>query len=74
MDEWEACDPPRPLLARGSTGQLVEHPLVKMIREHDILVGKLAEPLRKAHDGPEPVAVIRRTIGKSKPSKLRSVG
>lgn len=48
----------KPLLATGSTGQLVEHPLVKMMREHEILVQKLSATLRKTHRGPVPSAVI----------------
>lgn len=49
----------KPLLTQGSTGQLVEHPLVKMIREHDALVQKLATDVRKTHRGPNPSAVIK---------------
>lgn len=48
-----------PLLSVGSTGQLIEHPLVKMLREHDLLVQKLAVDIRKAHRGPVPSAVIK---------------
>jgi hypothetical protein len=48
-----------PLTAEGSRGQEVEHPLVEMLRLHDALIAKLALPLRKAHAGPEPSAVVR---------------
>ena len=54
-DAWEAEG--SPLLATGSTGQLVEHPYVKMLREHDVLVDRLAASVRKRHRGPEPSAV-----------------
>jgi hypothetical protein len=63
-----------PLLGAGSTGQLVEHPLLKMLREHDVLVMRLEAVLRKRHAGPEPSAVIVPSIGKSPATKLRAVG
>jgi hypothetical protein len=44
-DAWEAEG--SPLLATGSTGQLVEHPYVKMLRDHDLLVDRLAAAVRK---------------------------
>jgi hypothetical protein len=62
-----------PLLSAGSTGQLVEHPLVKMLRDHDLLVDRLAEAVRKRHRGPEPAAVLKSSIGQSPASKLRAV-
>jgi hypothetical protein len=48
-----------PLLARGSQGQEVEHPLVTMLRAHDLLCLRLAVPLRQAHAGPQPSAVVK---------------
>ena len=62
-DAWEAES--APLLATGSTGQLVEHPLVKMLREHDLLVDRLGAAVRKRNRGPEPSAVLKPSIGKS---------
>jgi hypothetical protein len=62
-----------PLVTTGSTGQLVEHPLVKMLREHDVLVDRLAKTDRPAHQGPAPKAVVSASIGKSPASKLRAV-
>ena len=62
-----------PLLTTGSTGQLVEHPYVKMLRLHDVLVDRLALTVRKRHRGPEPSAVIMPSIGKSPAAKLRAV-
>jgi hypothetical protein len=41
----------RPIFAEGSVGQLVEHPLVKAMREHDLLVTRLAQPLQRRHRG-----------------------
>jgi hypothetical protein len=70
-DAWIALE--EPLLATGSTGQLVEHPLLKMIREHDILVDRLAAAARRRHRGPEPSAILKPTIGKSPAAKLRAV-
>jgi hypothetical protein len=56
-DQWEAEG--SPLLATGSTGQLVEHPLVKMLREHDVLVDRLMQATRKRNRGPEPSGVLK---------------
>jgi hypothetical protein len=68
---WEAEG--SPLLAAGSTGQLVEHPFVKMLRLHDLLVDRLAHAVRKRHAGPEPSAVMKPSIGESPTAKLRAV-
>ena len=57
QEAWEAEG--SPLLATGSTGQLVEHPLVKMLRDHDLLVDRLGARTRKRHRGPEPSAVLK---------------
>jgi hypothetical protein len=54
-DAWHAEG--SPLLATGSTGQLVEHPYVKMLREHDVLVDRLLASVQKRHRGPVPSAV-----------------
>jgi hypothetical protein len=64
---WEAEG--SPLLAQGSTGQLVEHPYVKMLRDHDLLVDRLGVAFRKRHRGPEPSAVLK----PSPAAKLRAV-
>ena len=66
---WEAEG--SPLLTTGSTGQLVEHPFVKMLRLHDVLVDRLGAALRRRHRGPEPSAVIKPSIGESPAAKLR---
>jgi len=66
-DAWEAEG--APLLTTGSTGQLVEHPLVKMLREHDLLVDRLGSVLRKQHRGPVPSGVVK----PSPAAKLRAV-
>jgi hypothetical protein len=66
-DAWEAEG--APLLTTGSTGQLVEHPLVKMLREHDLLADRLGAVIRKRHRGPEPSAVVT----PSPAAKLRAV-
>jgi hypothetical protein len=66
-DAWEAEG--SPLLTTGSTGQLVEHPYVKMLREHDLLVDRLGAVIGKRHRGPEPSAVLK----PSPAAKLRAV-
>lgn len=68
-DAWR--EEGEPLLATGSTGQLVEHPLVKMLREHDLLVDRLATAVRRRNRGPEPSAVLKLSIGESPAAKLR---
>ena len=45
-DAWKAEG--SPLLTSGSTGQLVEHPFVKMLRLHDVLVDRLAHTVQSA--------------------------
>jgi hypothetical protein len=66
-DAWEAEG--APLLTTGSTGQLVEHPYVKMLRDHDLLVDRLGATTRKRHRGPEPSAVLK----PSPAARLRAV-
>jgi hypothetical protein len=68
---WEAEG--SPLLTTGSTGQLVEHPFVRMLRLHDVLVDRLAHTVRRRHAGPEPSAVMKPSIGESPAAKLRAV-
>lgn len=70
-DAWISLE--EPLLATGSTGQLVEHPLLKMIRDHDLLLDRLAAAARRRHRGPAPSAVLKPSIGKSPAAKLRAV-
>lgn len=69
-DAWDGEG--APLLATGSTGQLVEHPLVRMLRDHDLLVDRLAAAIRKRASGPQPSAVLKPSIGSSPASRLRS--
>jgi hypothetical protein len=66
-EAWQAEG--APLLTTGSTGQLVEHPLVKMLREHDLLCDRLGAVIRKRHRGPQPSAVLK----PSPAAKLRAV-
>jgi hypothetical protein len=70
-EAWQAEG--QPLLTTGSTGQIVEHPLVKMLRDHDLLVDRLAAAARSRHRGPEPSAVLKPSIGPSPAAKLRAV-
>jgi hypothetical protein len=66
-EAWEAAG--SPLLAEGSTGQLVEHPYVKMLRDHDLLLDRLGAAARKRHRGPDPSGVVK----PSPASRLRAV-
>ena len=70
-EEW--FDEGSPSMSKGSMGQLVEHPLVKMIREHELLCDRLAAPLVKRHRGPAPSAVVAEDVGRSPAAKLRAV-
>jgi hypothetical protein len=47
----------QPLLATGSTGQLVEHPFLRMLRDHDLLVDRLAARTKPSKLGRPPSAV-----------------
>jgi hypothetical protein len=66
-DAWEAEG--APLLATGSTGQPVPHPLVKMLNDADLLCDRLGASVRKRHRGPEPSAVLK----PSPAARLRAV-
>jgi hypothetical protein len=68
---WHAED--CPLLDKGSKGQRVEHPLMRMLRLHDVLVDRLAAAMRVKHAGPEPSAVLTPSIGASPATRLRRV-
>jgi hypothetical protein len=70
-DAWQAEG--SPLLSQGSTGQLVEHPYLKMLRDHDLLVDRLGAVASRRHRGPEPSAVFKPSIGESPAMKLRAV-
>ena len=65
---WEAegrrCSP------RARRGSSVEHPYVRMLRLHDVLVDRLAAAVRVRHRGPEPSAVP--SITRSPAAKLRA--
>src|SRR5262245_27358449 len=61
LEMWEREG--RPLLATGSTGQLTEHPLVRLAAELDVLCDRLAKPLLPARKpGRPPAAVISSSI------------
>ena len=66
-DAWEKEG--SPLLTSGSTGQIVPHPLVKMLNEADLLCDRLGAVIRKRHRGPQPSAVVT----PSPAAKLRAV-
>jgi hypothetical protein len=67
---WEAEG--RPLVTAGSQGQLVEHPLVKQMHAADRLCQQLGEALRRKQPGPDPVAVVKASVGISPAAKKRS--
>lgn len=46
-----------PFLSEGSTGQLMEHPLVKMQREHEKLMTDLESKIKRQQRGPKLSAV-----------------
>jgi hypothetical protein len=55
--EWERLG--QPLLAHGSTGQEVPHPLLRAINTAELVADRLRRRLLPAHRGPEPKAVVR---------------
>jgi hypothetical protein len=69
QEAWEAEG--APLLTTGSTGQLVEHPYVKMLRDHDLLVDRLGATVKKRHRGPDPSGVVKPSPAARK--RLRAV-
>lgn len=61
-----------PLLSEGSMGQLIEHPLVKLLRETEVEVMRLGTAVgAKGRRGPEVKAVATAKVGES-PRKLRA--
>jgi hypothetical protein len=55
--EWDELG--NPLTTRGSTGQTVPHPMIKMLQDAEVLADRLRKSVRKAHRGPAPSAVIK---------------
>lgn len=61
-----------PLLAEGSMGQVVEHPLVKLLRETEVEVMRLGTAVgSKGRRGPDVKAVATASVGESPAAKLR---
>ena len=54
--QWEELG--QPVLARGSKGQEVAHPLLGELRAAARLEDELRQQLRKKHRGPQPSAVV----------------
>jgi hypothetical protein len=70
IDTWEAEG--RPLMTKGSQGQLVDHPLVKQMNAVDRLCAQLGDALRKKQPGRDPVAVVKASVGHSPAAKKRA--
>ena len=62
MAEWEELG--RPVLARGSKGQEVAHPLLAELRAAARLEDELRQRLSKKHRGPQPSAVVSTIAGR----------
>ena len=58
---WVAED--RPLIGEGSTGQLVEHALHRLLRDQEMATARLADLAKIKHKGPDQVGVIRQRYG-----------
>ncbi len=71
IEIWENMG--KPLTTTGSTGQMVDHPLVRQINALDKLCAELGEKLERKHNGPSPVAVIKAGVGKSPAAKVREL-
>jgi hypothetical protein len=71
--EWFAQG--QPLLGKGSTGQLVEHALHRLLRDQEMAVARLADMAKIKNAGPDRVGVIRQQYGpKAAPSaRLRRI-
>jgi hypothetical protein len=62
-----------PLIGTGSTGQEVEHPLCRLLRDSEAHVARLGEAVRRRAPGRPTEAVIGSMIGKSPGAKVRAI-
>lgn len=69
--QWD--DEGQPILTEGSMGQLVPHPLVKMIETAEVLADRLRKAVQPSKPGRKPTAVVQAKIGRSPAQKLRAV-
>ncbi len=70
--EWFAQN--QPLLGEGSTGQLVEHALHRLLRDQEMATARLADLAKIKHKGPDTAAVFRRRgVNASPAAKLRRI-
>lgn len=58
----------QPLVGEGSTGQLVEHALHRLLRDQEMATARLADMAKIKHKGPDQAGVIRQRYG-PKPSQ-----
>ena len=61
-----------PVVALGSTGQTIAHPLLKALNEAENLADRLRQRVMAKHPGPEPGAVVQARLGISPAAKLRA--
>jgi hypothetical protein len=61
------------LIGTGSTGQEVEHSLVKLLRDIEAHVARLGGQLRPRRPGRPQVAVIQQRIGRSPAARVREI-
>ena len=61
-----------PIVASGSTGQVIAHPLLKAMNEADSLADRLRQRVVARHAGPDPAAVVTARIGLSPSGRLRA--
>src|SRR5438067_4011890 len=66
-------DEDQPLIGQGSTGQQVEHPLVRLLRDSEAHVAKLGAMVRARGMGRPQVAVFRGKLGLAPAAKLRTI-
>jgi hypothetical protein len=71
VEQWEAEGCPLTSLG-GSTGRVViPHPLFLIVQQTEAQAARLAKDLEAKHRGPDPVAKVGKSIGKSPAAKLR---
>jgi hypothetical protein len=70
-EEWARLE--RPVMATGSRGQPVIHPLLGAIAEAEVVADRLRQRLLKTHPGPQPSAVLG-IFSQRKPSKPKPLG
>ena len=71
-EAWEAegC----PVTTIGSRKQIVPHPYMRMLAEHDLLTDRLRQSVRKRHRGPVPESMLGPMVSPSERLRVARSG